>query len=97
MVHMINIEVAFAADDKKQVVLPLEVQAGCTVQAAIEQSGILAQFPMLDLAVNKVGVFSKTVALDAVLQAGDRVEIYRPLLIDPKQARQLRAHKQKQN
>lgn len=92
---VIDIEVVFA-DEQRQFILLLQVMEGCTVQVAIEQSGVLNEFPTLNLTRNKIGIFGKEVNLDTVLQAGDRVEIYRPLLIDPKQARRQRAHKQKQ-
>jgi putative ubiquitin-RnfH superfamily antitoxin RatB of RatAB toxin-antitoxin module len=95
---MLNIEVVFAdaAGDQRQVNIPLQVEDGCTVRTAIEQSNILVQFPHINLmTTNKVGIFGKVVALDTILQMGDRIEIYRPLLIDPKQARQARARRQK--
>lgn len=94
MENKINIEVAFA-DENQQTIISLKVKLDCTVNEAIQQSHILQQFPAIDLTINKVGIFGKQVALDAILQPGDRVEIYRPLLIDPKQARLLRARKQK--
>jgi putative ubiquitin-RnfH superfamily antitoxin RatB of RatAB toxin-antitoxin module len=74
-----------------QVVKALEVSPGTTVRAAIEQSGVLARCPEVDLAVNQVGIFGKATKLDQVLADGDRVEIYRPLIADPKDARKRRA------
>ena len=87
---MIHITVAYATS-KKQVEIPLMVEESCTVALAIKRSGILQQFAEIKLASAKVGIFSKRVALDANLHEGDRIEIYRSLIIDPKQARILRA------
>ncbi|MCF6355699.1 MAG: RnfH family protein [Candidatus Polarisedimenticolaceae bacterium] len=84
------IEVAYARPEQ-QLIIELPDALDMTVQQAIEASGILQQFPEIDLAVNKVGIFGKTAPLDAVLAAGDRVEIYRPLVADPKEARRRRA------
>jgi len=89
---MIPIEIAYGKPNK-QTLLTIEVADNSTVHQAIEQSGILQQFPEIDLALNKVGIFSKIVALDKTLRTGDRIEIYRPLKIDPKEARRIRAQK----
>lgn len=86
----ISVEVAHATPHK-QVVLCLEVAAGSTVAEAIEQSGIRSLFPGLDIDPGGVGIFSRKVPLDHVLRAGDRVEIYRPLVADPKEVRRERA------
>lgn len=72
------------ASSSRQVWLNVEVPEGATVKDAIERSGILKQFPEIDLEQQKVGVFSKLSKLDAVLEDGDRVEIYRPIICDPK-------------
>ncbi|WP_233144623.1 RnfH family protein [Methyloprofundus sedimenti] len=88
-----NIEVAYARSDK-QLIIPLQVTESCTVEQAIELSGIIGQFPEIDLAVNKVGIFSQVCLLSARLQENDRVEIYRSLVIDPMEARRQRAAKQ---
>lgn len=85
----IDIFVAYATP-KRQVEIPLTVEESCTVAMAIRRSGILEQFPEIDLARAVVGIYSKKTALDALLNAGDRIEIYRPLQIDPKEARRLR-------
>ena len=85
----ITIEVAYARADK-QVILPVHVMPGATAQQAIEQSGILHKFPEIDLSKNKIGIFGKLGKMDAVLKAGDRVEIYRPLIADPKEVRRQR-------
>lgn len=87
---MIAVEVAYGLKHR-QVVIPLVVAAGCTVESAIMQSGIFQHFPGMDLSLNKVGIFGQLVALSQPLKVGDRIEIYRPLKMDPKQARLLRA------
>ncbi len=61
----------------------LEVDEGCTVEQAIQRSGVLNRFPEIDLDTQRVGVFGKVVKLDAPLVEGDRVEIYRPITADP--------------
>lgn len=86
----LHIEVAYALP-KQQVLLQLDVPPGTTVEAAIQQSGVLEKFPEIDLAQNKVGIFSKVVALDTPLRDRDRIEIYRPLIADPKEIRRQRA------
>lgn len=87
---MIRVEVAYARPDQ-QAVLPVELPAGATLEQAIIQSRILEQFPELDLKTAKVGVFGKLGKLSATLRNGDRVEIYRPLIADPKAVRKQRA------
>jgi len=77
-----NVGVAYA-DKFKQVWLKLDVPEGSTVRDAIEKSGLLAQFPEIDLEKQKIGVFGKLTKLDAVLEEGTRVEIYRPITADP--------------
>lgn len=67
----------------QQVWLNIEVPDTATVQEAIDRSGILKQFPHIDLSVQKVGVFGKLAKLDAALRPGDRVEIYRAIICDP--------------
>lgn len=89
---MIQIKVAYATP-KKQIEIPLIVEESCTIAMAIRRSGILTQFPNIDLAKVAVGIHGKKAKLDDILFDGDRVEIYRPLLMDPKQARLLRAKK----
>ena len=86
----IPVEVAYALPDR-QVLLALEVAADATLAEVIAQSGILAQFPEIDLEKNKVGVFGKLGKLTDSLHPGDRVEIYRPLIADPKEVRKKRA------
>ncbi|GAB4298992.1 MAG: RnfH family protein [Thiohalomonadaceae bacterium] len=85
-----QVEVAYARDDE-QVILPVEVEVGTTLRQAIERSGVLNRYPEIDLAVNKVGIFGRLAKLDETLRARDRVEIYRPLIADPKEVRKQRA------
>ncbi|WP_092258767.1 RnfH family protein [Pseudomonas sp. NFACC13-1] len=91
---MIEIEVVYAAVDR-QVLRTCVVREGTSVRAALLGSGIADAFPELDLATCPVGIFGKVVADPAnqVVQAADRLEIYRPLLADPKEIRRLRAAK----
>lgn len=86
----IRIEVAYARPDV-QVVIALRLRPPVTVRAAIQASGVLRRFPEVDLSSNRVGIHGSLVALGQELQAGDRVEIYRPLVRDPKTQRRLRA------
>jgi hypothetical protein len=87
-----KVEVAYARPDV-QVILALELAEGSTAEFAIRQSGILERFPEIDLDQNRIGIFSKPCKLEQILRAGDRVEIYRPLIADPKEARRNRAAK----
>jgi len=91
---VIDIEVVYAAVDR-QVLLSLAVPAGTTVRAALLKSGVGSEFPELDLAACPLGVFGKVISDPdtRTIQAGDRIEIYRPLLADPKEVRRLRAAK----
>lgn len=88
--EMIQVSVAYVGP-VEQVLCPLEMEAGTTVGAAIDRSGVLESCPEIDLGVFKVGIYGKVVKLEQVLGDGDRVEIYRPLIADPKQARKRRA------
>lgn len=94
--EMIKVEVCYALPNKQQIIA-LDVAAGTTVYAAAEQSGIVKQFPDLDLAAAKMGIFGKAVAKpkEQQLVNNDRVEIYRPLIADPKEVRKVRAAKVK--
>jgi len=67
------------------------VEEGATVLQAIERSGVLAEFPEIDLGRNRVAVYGKLVALDSRVEVGDRVEILRPLIVEPSAARRRRA------
>lgn len=89
----LSIEVCYALPEGKSAICALSLLEGVTVQEAIETSGLLARFPEIDLGAQKVGVFGKIQPLDAVLADRDRVEIYRPLKVDPKVARQRRVEK----
>lgn len=88
----ITIEVA-AGNAQQQFCLRVQVPEGSTLQAAITQSCILQKWPQIDLQQWRVGVFGKLARLDESVKAGDRIEIYQPLKIDPKQARLARAKK----
>lgn len=90
----ITVEVAYALP-QEQVVLSLSVLPGTTAQQAVELSGILNKFPEIDLARNKLGIFAKLSKPDTVLRDRDRVEIYRPLIADPKEVRKKRAEEGK--
>ena len=90
---MIQIEVVYATPEK-QVLLSLSVPAGTTVAEGIEQSAIQDEFPELAMDLKAVGIFSRKVPLDHVLREADRVEIYRPLIADPKEVRRQRALKE---
>lgn len=89
----IEVEVAFA-DVDRQVLVRVEVVPGCSVREAVVRSGIAAQFPDVDLLACPMGIFGKVVAdVSRPVEAGDRIEIYRPLIADPKEVRRLRAAK----
>jgi len=83
-------EVAYARPDV-QVILEVDIAEGATVEEVIRVSGILERFPEIDLSKQKVGVFAKVAPLSQALREWDRVEIYRPLIADPKAARRQRA------
>ena len=86
----IDVEVIYALPHQ-QPLLRVRLAEGATVEEAIRQSGVLDAFPDIDLAKNKVGIFSKLVKLDEKVRDKDRVEIYRPLIADPKEVRKQRA------
>lgn len=83
------VEVVYALPQLQRVI-EVPWVAGMTVAQALEASGIFKQFPELNLATVKVGIFGRPCQLDRKLKAGERVEIYRPLALDPKQARRLK-------
>lgn len=91
---MIHVEVVYALPDA-QPLLRVEVPEGASVEAAIRASGVLEAHPEIDLAKNRIGVFSKLVKLDEKVRDRDRVEIYRPLIADPKEVRRKRAEEGK--
>ena len=92
---MIHVEVAYALEDK-QTIMTLDVPEGTTALEAAKQSGITNKFDDIDLDNAKLGIFAKVVAPTQVLRAGDRVEIYRPLIADPKEVRKARAARAKE-
>jgi putative ubiquitin-RnfH superfamily antitoxin RatB of RatAB toxin-antitoxin module len=98
---MIRVEVAYALPEK-QTLLSLSVPAGTTALEAVEQSGILAIFPQIDVNTDKMGIFSQVLGTKGLdepasykLRERDRVEIYRPLIADPKEVRRRRAEEAK--
>jgi putative ubiquitin-RnfH superfamily antitoxin RatB of RatAB toxin-antitoxin module len=90
--HAIHVQICYATPTE-QVLQDLTVPAGTTVQAAILRSGILRNDSGIDLTVSRVGIYGKLKPLDTVLRDRDRVEIYRPLVADPKDSRRQRAVK----
>lgn len=94
MTEKISVEVAYALPEKQKI-LTVEVAAGTNLSDVVRLSGIADEFPEIDLGALKLGIFGKAVrAPDTELaREGDRIEIYRPLIIDPKQARANRAAK----
>jgi putative ubiquitin-RnfH superfamily antitoxin RatB of RatAB toxin-antitoxin module len=86
----IHVEVAYALRER-QALVAVEVEEGGTIEEAIRCSGILEAFPEIDLRRAKVGIFGRPAALDERMRDGDRVEIYRPLIADPKEARRKKA------
>lgn len=94
MNQYINVEVAYALP-QGQTLIALQVVAGSTALQAVVASGVLTKHTELDPASLKLGIFSRAVRPDVILRDKDRVEIYRPLLADPKQARRNRAEETK--
>ena len=92
MPEEIMVEVAYALPEE-QVIISIKIPAIFNVQQAIEKSGIQIKFPSIDLSKNKVGIFGKKTTLDHTLNDRDRIEIYRPLILDPKEMRRKRAAK----
>lgn len=90
MSNEILVEVAYALP-KQQLIVELMVPEGTTAGQAVLQSGIIGKFPEIDLAQNKLGIFGKLIKADMILRERDRVEIYRPLIADPKEVRRQRA------
>lgn len=91
----IRVEVAYATPER-QLVIGIDIPARGTLEEAIERSGIRAEFPGLKVDPTAVGIFGRKAHMGQVLSEGDRVEIYRPLIADPKEARRRRAE-QKEN
>ncbi|KGM27681.1 RnfH family protein [Photorhabdus luminescens] len=92
----INVEVVYALPDR-QYLRTVKLAQGATVEQAIVASGLLTLRNDIDLQKNKIGVYSRPVKLTDILEEGDRVEIYRPLLADPKEMRRKRAERAKNN
>ncbi|GMV54274.1 MAG: hypothetical protein AMXMBFR6_00790 [Betaproteobacteria bacterium] len=90
MTESIDVVVAYALPDRQELVA-LRLPAGSTAGQAVRASGLLQKYPDIDLEHNKLGVFGKLVGIDAPLRTGDRIEIYRPLIADPKEIRRQRA------
>lgn len=86
----IRVEVVYALRER-QALLAVELEEGGTVEQVIRQSGILKAFPEIDIARSNVGIFGRPVSLDTLVRDGDRVEIYRPLIAEPRDARRRRA------
>jgi len=87
---MVRVEVIYATPDR-QARFPVELQEGATVADAIRTSGVLEAFPEIDLTANRVGIYASPVGLQRALRDGDRIEVYRPLTADPKEARRRRS------
>jgi putative ubiquitin-RnfH superfamily antitoxin RatB of RatAB toxin-antitoxin module len=92
MAELLQVYLCYATPTR-EFVRAMKVEPGTTIGHAIEQSGVLDEFPDLDLATQPVGIYAKKKTLDTVLRERDRVEIYRPLLADPKESRRKRAAK----
>lgn len=90
----ITVEVAYALPNQ-QMIIPVQVTPETTAEQAIRACGILAKFPEIDLSQNQIGIFGKLTKLDAPLRHLDRIEIYRPLIADPKEVRKQRAEEGK--
>lgn len=88
----INVEVGYARPEQ-QSLCALKLPVGSCIEAAIYASGILGKYPEIDLEHTKVGIFGRVCSVEYILSEGDRVEIYRPLKLDPKAARRQRAKK----
>jgi hypothetical protein len=89
----IHVEVVLAMPERQELIA-LEVNSGSTLADAIVQSGVIEMFEGFELDTTKVGIFGLKASQDQILREGDRVEIYRPLIADPKESRRQRALKQ---
>lgn len=87
---MPQIELIYATKEKQQLLI-LQVEEGATIESCIKQSGILSEYPEIDLEINKVGIFSQVKPLTQTVREGDRIEIYRALIADPKVVRRQKA------
>ncbi len=93
MAELLQVEVCYATSGMEYL-RALQVEEGTTIEGAIGLSGVLAELPEIDLALQPVGLYGKKKPLDTVLRDQDRIEIYRPLVADPKETRRRRAGKQ---
>ncbi|MFQ5995506.1 MAG: RnfH family protein [Acidiferrobacterales bacterium] len=87
--NTISVEVAYATP-KRQAIFSVCIAKGATVEKTIQLSGILQSFPEIDLSIDAVGIFGERVDLADIVEGGDRIEIYRPLVNDPKETRRRR-------
>ncbi len=94
--EIINVELVYPLPHEQKI-LSLQVNCPCTIGEAIEMSGILTIYPEIDLNLVKVGIFSKVATLTQLLRDKDRIEIYRPLIADPKEVRRKKAALQKES
>ena len=92
--NTIQVEVVYALPNEQKVLTEV-VDKDSTVEEIIRQSGVLEHYPEIDLSKNKVGIFGRNVKLNTTVQDKDRIEIYRPLLADPKEIRRKRAEQAK--
>jgi uncharacterized protein len=90
MAEALQVWVCYATA-QREFIRPMQVQSGTTIGQAIEQSGVLVEFPEINLITAPVGIYSKKKTLDTLLRERDRIEIYRPLVADPKDSRRRRA------
>ncbi|MDR3351984.1 MAG: RnfH family protein [Zoogloeaceae bacterium] len=88
--EIITVEVVYAFAERQEII-PLRLPVGSRLEDAVQASGLLQKYPEIDLAKTKFGIFSKLAKPDALLREKDRVEIYRPLIADPKEVRKQRA------
>jgi len=92
MTGLVQVYVCYA-HAQREWIRPMQVKPGTTIGEAIEQSGVLQDFPEINLTTQPVGIYAKKKTLDTVLRERDRIEIYRPLVADPKDSRRKRAAK----
>lgn len=90
MADTIHVDVVYALPQRQEAI-SLVLPAGSTVQQALDASGLATKYPEIDLTQNRLGIYAKLVKLDTPLRDHDRVEIYRPLIADPKEVRKARA------
>lgn len=90
MAEMIKVDVCYALPTKQEIV-HLQLPDGASLQQALERSGLLGKYPEIDIKKNKFGIWNKLSKLDSLLRNQDRIEIYRPLIADPKEVRKQRA------